>query len=46
MKMPGSVMTRDPGRRKSKMRAREQLETAAVLHQKNLKRPRFVLVLV
>ena len=36
MKMPGSVMTRDPGRRKSKMRAREQLETARGAASKKL----------
>ena len=36
MKMPESVMTRDPGRMKSKMRAREQLETARGAASKKL----------
>ena len=34
MNMPGIVMTRDPGRRKGKMTAREQLKQPAGLHQK------------
>ena len=36
MKIPESVMTRDPGRMKSKMRAREQLETARGAASKKL----------
>ena len=35
--LPGSDVTRDPGRRKGKMRAREQLKQPAGLHQKHLK---------
>ena len=35
--LPGSDVTRDPGRRKGKIRAREQLKQSAGLHQKHLK---------